>query len=121
MGFDRVSQRLVSEDFVLILAANFLATDKAGSFQVLDDSLHGSLGDADLMGYFAEDLFRLGTEQDQHMGMIGEKRPAMGLFGERLQANAGGWLGIRQLRLSSAFARLRAASNRLSRSGGLFS
>ena len=80
VGFDRVSQRLVGENFILILAADLLAADEAGSFQVLDDSLYGSLGDPDLVGDFAEDHLRLGVEHDQHVGVIGEKRPAMRLF-----------------------------------------
>jgi hypothetical protein len=56
-----VSQRLVSEDFILILAADLLAADEASSFQVLDDSLNGSFGDSDLVGDFAKDHLWLGS------------------------------------------------------------
>jgi hypothetical protein len=61
VGFDWVSQRLVSEDFILILAADLLAADEACSFQVLDDSLNGSFGDSDLVGDFAKDHLWLGS------------------------------------------------------------
>lgn len=86
VGFDWMSQWLVGEDFILILPANLLAADEASSFQVLDDSLHGPLGDPDLSSHFSKDLFRLGSEQDQHVGVVGEKRPAMWLFWKRIDS-----------------------------------
>ena len=83
MGFDRVPQRLISENFILILAADLLAADEAGNFQVLDDSLYGSLGDSDLSSHLAKDQLWLGSEQNQHVGVVGEKSPAMWLFRQR--------------------------------------
>lgn len=64
VGFDWVPQRLVGENFVPILAPDLLPPDKASGFEVLDDSLHSSLGDSDLVGDFAEDHLRFGSQYD---------------------------------------------------------
>lgn len=80
MGFDWVAQRLLGENLILVLSPYFLSADKAGNLEVLNDSLDGSLGNADLSCHLTKDQLGLGSEQNQHMGMVGEKGPAMRLF-----------------------------------------
>ena len=96
MGLDGVSQWLLGEDQILVLSSHFLSLDEAGGFKVLDDSLDGAFGNSDPCSDFSQNQLRLSFNQDEHVGVVGQKRPAMrGAF--RLRGGSKGlgrsWLG----------------------------
>ncbi len=70
-------QCFVQFDLIAILAADFFSANEALLLQVLDDPLHGPFGDADTGGDLAEDKVRLAVKRNQHVHVIGEKRPAV--------------------------------------------
>lgn len=75
MRFDRVSERLIRSDSVVVLTADSFAVDDSTGLEVDDDSLHGPFGDSDLARDFAKYKPRLSRQQRQHVRVIREKRP----------------------------------------------
>lgn len=55
MRFNRVPQRMLRQDTILISSPDFLTLDKTILFKVRDDSLYGSLRYADLESNFPQD------------------------------------------------------------------
>jgi hypothetical protein len=58
MGFDRMSQWLVDKYDVPIPSTNALPLDEAASLQILNDPLHGSLGDPNPQRHFSQNEVR---------------------------------------------------------------
>lgn len=81
---DRMPQGLIAEDAVLILSPDLLAFNEAPLFQVSDDLLDGSLGDADPCRHGAENHERVLSQQDQDMRVIRQKCPARAILWRRL-------------------------------------
>lgn len=80
MGLDAMSELRGEIDLVAIAASDSFTRDEAAFFKVGDDSLHGSFRDPDSYGDFSQHHFRVLSEQDEDMGVIGEKGP-LGPFG----------------------------------------
>lgn len=65
MGFDRMSQRLLGENPIAVLAPYLFPLDESAGFQFNNNSLHGTLGDADLQRDFAERDLGMSGQQNQ--------------------------------------------------------
>ena len=81
-------------DYAIAIASTLATNGQVtGLFQFVDDALNGAFGDAHLLGDLAQDKIVLGIYQDQYMGVIGQKGPAVSagpLPGRpRLPRNAG--------------------------------
>ena len=50
MRLDRMPQRFLGQDFIVILAANLFAANEPFGFKFLNNPLDGSLRDTDLIG-----------------------------------------------------------------------
>ncbi len=83
--FDGVPEMLVVDHVIVIASPNAFALNMASIFQVLNDALHSSLGDANSVGNIPEHHLRVLVQTDQHVGVIGEERPPRRL--------AAGWWG----------------------------
>lgn len=66
----------ITQDPIAVLSADFFPLNVLFAFQIRDDPLHSPLSNPDLQGYFAKHHGGVTGEQDQDMGMVGEKRPA---------------------------------------------
>ena len=69
-------QRKVGANPVMVSAPDPLPLEHAGPLKVGDDPLNGPLGNADPGGNLAKHERRVLSDQDQHMRVIREKRPA---------------------------------------------
>ncbi len=56
-----MTQWLIAEDFVLILATNFLSMNVSFFLKLVDDSLHRAFGNAHLYSNFPEDHVGIGV------------------------------------------------------------
>lgn len=65
--FNRVPQRLIGPNLVVILAAYLFPFDKSAGFKIGDDSLHRAFGDSDLLCDLAEHQGRIACQQHEHM------------------------------------------------------
>ncbi len=75
MGFDRVTQLLIRQDFVVVLPTDFLSADEPLVFEVLHNPLDRPFGDADFQRDFPEYQIGIAVQRDQHVRVIGEERP----------------------------------------------
>ena len=73
-----MAERFLTEHLVAIFATDLLAPDKALDFQFLNDPLDPTLGDADLRRHLAKYQIGVRVQGNQHMRMVGQKRPAIG-------------------------------------------
>jgi hypothetical protein len=71
---------MLIDDFVVISATYLLALDEAALFQVGNDPLHGSLRDTYLQSYLAQRNFWVAKQHHQHVCMIRQEGPLLGLF-----------------------------------------
>jgi len=76
MLFQRMAQRRTRVDFVTVAPALAVAFQHARGNQVRDDTLGGALGNADVIGDAAQRGSRFGSQTDQHVGMVRQKRLA---------------------------------------------
>ena len=74
MGFDRVAERFVGKNVIAIAASHPLPLDVSGLLQVLNDSLDGPLGNADLNRYLPNCPYDIGTTYHQE-GKNRDARP----------------------------------------------
>jgi hypothetical protein len=77
MGFDRMTERLIRKDTIVVLPADALVLDKAPVLEVHDDTLNGPFGDPDARGNFPQDERWILRQQDEDVRMIRKKRPAV--------------------------------------------
>lgn len=75
LAFERVAQRRLVDDLVVVTPADLLAMEVPGVFQIVKDSLHRPGSDADDVTQVT--LTKIGITAQRHhdMGVIGEKRP----------------------------------------------
>lgn len=76
VGLDWVSKVVICEDFVRILTADTFSLNESFCLKVSNDSLHRTLGNAYLGGYFAKNHGWIARKHDQYMRVIREKGPA---------------------------------------------
>ena len=76
MRLDRVSQRPLGQDSIVILSPNPFAFDETIMFKICDDSLNSPFRDANLDRDLTQDLRGVLRQQDQDVRVIGKKRPA---------------------------------------------
>jgi hypothetical protein len=74
--FDRVAQRSVRVDVVMVAAADPGSLHVAVPHKISDDRLGGALGDPDSGGNIPGPDAGVTGDADQHMAMVGEERPA---------------------------------------------
>jgi len=98
MPFDRVPERLIDEDSVVIPAADSFAFHEAVGLQFLNDPLHRPLCDTNRQCHLTQDDVRVFVQQYQHMGVIRQERPAGFLMFPRCFFSS-----VRPLRLRSLF------------------
>ena len=69
MRFQRVSERMVPDDSVVIASSSTLPLENASFLQLADDPLHGALRDAHPHGHFAQGSLRTLNQADQYMSL----------------------------------------------------
>lgn len=75
MGFDGVTKCLVRPDKVVILPAHPLPLNEVSRFEVGDDPLNSPFSDSNPPRHLPQHDRRMLRQQDQDMGMVGQKRP----------------------------------------------
>jgi hypothetical protein len=75
MRGDRVAERSICVQFVMIVAARALARNVACFFEIGDDALHGALSEPNPGCDLTESNLQLLGDASQHVGEIAEKRP----------------------------------------------
>ena len=76
MRLDRMPQVPFRQNAVMILAADLFALNEAARLQVGKKSLHGSFGNPNLPGHFSQHQRRVAGQQQQHMRVVRQERPA---------------------------------------------
>jgi thiamine pyrophosphate-dependent acetolactate synthase large subunit-like protein len=76
--FQRVAERSVEMDLVLVVATDLVDREVPRVGQLVDDAKNGSFLDADEVGNVADSHIGLTGDADQNMGVVREKGP--GLF-----------------------------------------
>ena len=66
---------LAGEHLVVVSPADAFTAEEAAVLQILNDPLHGALGDAHELGDLAQYQIRIAMEEDEDVGMIGEESP----------------------------------------------
>jgi len=74
--FERMPQPDVAIDRITIAASVAQPGNYPSFFQFRNDALHGPLGDPDAKCHIAQAYIWLLCDADQHMRMIGKKRPS---------------------------------------------
>lgn len=83
--FERVTQRMVGSDHVVVSATLFPALDAPDGLQIGEDLGGGALGDVDAFGNLLEAEIGRCADGEQHVRVIGEERPrAFGGHGRSL-------------------------------------
>jgi len=72
---NRVAERSIRVQLVMIAAALALAREVASFFEIGDDALHGPLGDPDSGCDFTQSNLRLLRDANQNVGVIAQKHP----------------------------------------------
>jgi hypothetical protein len=72
---DRVPEWLVRPDVVAVATADAPPLEVAALLKVEHDALHGALGNPDEGGHVAHPDLRLARQAQQHVRVIGQKRP----------------------------------------------
>lgn len=75
MRLNPMSQGLVAQDAIVVLATDLFAFNEPIGFQVGNDSLNGAFGDPDLLSDFTKDNEGVSREQHHDMRMIRQERP----------------------------------------------
>ena len=75
-----MAQRLAAVDPVPVAPALLANLDVTGLLQVLDDLLHGALGDANLYSDVAQPYMWIVGDADEHMTMVTEQGPGAAIF-----------------------------------------
>lgn len=75
MRFDRVTERPVGQDPILVLTPDFFTFDVPCGLQVGDDPLHGAFGNPDLLCHLAKDERRTSCKERQDVRVVRQKRP----------------------------------------------
>lgn len=65
------------QNAITVVPANLLALNESVFLEIGNDPLDGSLGDADLKRHLAQYHRRVARQQNQHVGVVGQERPAM--------------------------------------------
>lgn len=86
-----MSEGLVRDDLVPVSAPHALSNQKTAFLQLLDNALHGPLGDADSLSDLAQHQIGFYIDYAQDMSMVGQERPAM--FRRGLRFDLGGRFG----------------------------
>ena len=71
-----MAERKIRIDYVAVACANPMALDVPGVFQVVDDAVRRTLGDADTLGNVAQSHLRIACQAEKHMRVVGEEGPA---------------------------------------------
>lgn len=77
MRFDRMPQRRVRANPVMVAAPYPLPHQRPSISKLTKYALNRSLGDADFMGYLAYANVVIGRDSNQHKRVITEKRPSV--------------------------------------------
>lgn len=72
-----MTQVLVFQDSVPVSAANAFALDEAAFFEILNNSLHSTLGNAHVDRDFSQDRRFVRIQKYKHVRVVCEKSPAM--------------------------------------------
>jgi len=83
MSLDGMSESLVRHDPITIVSPDLFSLEKPALDQIEHDALHSPLGDPNLLRDLAHDDLRMLMKQNQHVAMVGQKRPAMPAFASR--------------------------------------
>ena len=75
MGFERMPQRQLAVDHVVVAPAVAFAVDDAGVLEFADDPLHGALGDAHPLGHLADADVRFLGQAQEHVAVVAEEGP----------------------------------------------
>jgi len=75
MRFNRMAERLISSNPVVVLAAELFAIDDSAGLEIRDHPLNGPLGDSDLQCHLSQHQRRISRQEHQHVRMIRQKRP----------------------------------------------
>lgn len=70
-----MTEGLRSQNLVLVSAADPLTLQISPFFQLMDDPLNRTNGDADGIRNVSLTQFRITTDSYEHVGVVGEKRP----------------------------------------------
>jgi hypothetical protein len=81
MCLDRVPQRLISENTILVLSANTLSFYEALIFKFLNNSQDCTFGNSDILCDLAERGFGVLAKSDQHVRVVREERPSRWALG----------------------------------------
>jgi hypothetical protein len=73
---ERVGEGQVGLDRVVVAAAVALARDVVGGGELGDDAVRGAFGDPDRLADLAQADAGVVRDAEQHLGVVGEKRPA---------------------------------------------
>lgn len=73
--FDRVTQRPIVDHAVVVATPDSFADQVATLLKIVNDSLHRSHGDPNGVGHIALAGIRILADNDQDVGVIGEKGP----------------------------------------------
>ena len=81
LGLERVAQGQALVDFVVGSAPLAGSHDDAGLLQLAQDSLDGTLGDADCLRDLTDPNVRVAHDANQHMPVITEESPCRAALG----------------------------------------
>ena len=76
--FNRVSQRLLSQDAIPIFSANLFSLNETAFFEVRDNSLNCSFCDSNFDRDLAKYHIGIAGNEDQNVRVVGQERPPSG-------------------------------------------
>ena len=74
-----MTKGLLGQHLILISASDSVPPNEAFLFELLDDSLDGTLGDANSGSNFTQHQVGLTVQDDQNVSMIGQEGPRLGV------------------------------------------
>jgi len=73
---ERMTQRNIERESIVIASSFAAAAQHPCRFELDDDPVHGSLGDADQPCDVSEGRIRIAREADEDVGVVAQERPA---------------------------------------------
>lgn len=105
------------QDAIVVVPANLLTLNETVFLQIGNDPLNRTLGDANLDCHLAQHDCWIARKQNQHVGVIGQERPAM------RYSSLGDWwrcTNRRRVQVARRYTRLGHAGRRHDRNQGTF-